>query len=101
MRNLTMLSSHPCSLDGRAVQWFMEGQSYEVSDYLAAILLKEGWAKVDPCIGNDPSCPCQDGDACHYREPNAWPPLAVLAVGAAEIQSPGHKQEYSQKKTRK
>ena len=19
------------------------------------------------CIGNDPSCPCQDGDACHYR----------------------------------
>lgn len=19
-----------------------------------------------PCIGNDPGCPCQDGDACHY-----------------------------------
>lgn len=18
------------------------------------------------CIGNDPGCPCQDGDACHY-----------------------------------
>lgn len=23
----------------------------------------------DPrCIGNDPLCPCQDGDACHYRD---------------------------------
>lgn len=23
---------------------------------------------VPPCIGNDPGCPCQDGDACHYRD---------------------------------
>jgi hypothetical protein len=21
-----------------------------------------------PCIGSDPLCPCQDGDACHYRD---------------------------------
>jgi len=21
-----------------------------------------------PCIGNDPLCPCQDGDNCHYRD---------------------------------
>lgn len=21
-----------------------------------------------PCIGDDPLCPCQDGDACHYRD---------------------------------
>lgn len=21
-----------------------------------------------PCIGNDPSCPCQDGDLCHYKD---------------------------------
>ena len=20
------------------------------------------------CIGEDPLCPCQDGDACHYRD---------------------------------
>lgn len=20
------------------------------------------------CIGGDPSCPCQDGDLCHYRD---------------------------------
>jgi hypothetical protein len=21
-----------------------------------------------PCIGQDDTCPCQDGDACHYRD---------------------------------
>jgi hypothetical protein len=26
---------------------------------------------ASPCIGNDPTCPCQDGDACHYRGENA------------------------------
>ncbi len=25
------------------------------------------------CIGKDPLCPCQDGDMCHYKGPNAWP----------------------------
>jgi len=28
------------------------------------------------CIGRDPLCPCQDGDACHYRDTpttKAWP----------------------------
>lgn len=23
---------------------------------------------LPPCIGRDPLCPCQDGDACHYRD---------------------------------
>lgn len=23
---------------------------------------------VQPCIGNDATCPCQDGDPCHYRD---------------------------------
>jgi hypothetical protein len=27
----------------------------------------------EPCIGNDPTCPCQDGDCCHYGGPDAWP----------------------------
>ncbi|CAN5465722.1 hypothetical protein BH09PSE6_BH09PSE6_17890 [soil metagenome] len=26
-----------------------------------------------PCIGEDPTCPCQDGDSCHYTGKNAWP----------------------------
>lgn len=25
------------------------------------------------CVGDDPTCPCQDGDACHYRGDKAWP----------------------------
>ena len=32
--------------------------------------------KAQPCIGNDPLCPCQDGLACHYRDSGktkAWP----------------------------
>lgn len=24
--------------------------------------------QAEPCIGSDPVCPCQDGDACHYRD---------------------------------
>lgn len=24
-------------------------------------------AQPAPCPGSDPFCPCQDGDACHYR----------------------------------
>jgi hypothetical protein len=22
----------------------------------------------EPCVGKDPRCPCQDGDACHYKD---------------------------------
>jgi hypothetical protein len=25
-------------------------------------------AQRKPCIGKDPRCPCQDGDACHYKD---------------------------------
>jgi len=25
------------------------------------------------CPGKDSTCPCQDGDSCHYEGPNAWP----------------------------
>jgi len=23
---------------------------------------------AEPCVGKDPRCPCQDGDACHYKD---------------------------------
>ena len=29
-----------------------------------------------PCPHGDKSCPCQDGDLCHYEGPNAWPRAA-------------------------
>ena len=25
-------------------------------------------AEQKPCVGKDPRCPCQDGDACHYKD---------------------------------
>ena len=24
--------------------------------------------QAEPCVGKDPRCPCQDGDACHYKD---------------------------------
>ena len=24
--------------------------------------------QAEPCIGKDSRCPCQDGDACHYKD---------------------------------
>ena len=31
---------------------------------------------LEPCIGSDPLCPCQDGDSCHHvdtKDTKAWP----------------------------
>lgn len=33
-------------------------------------------AQPGPCIGQNPTCPCQDGDACHYEDTpttKGWP----------------------------
>ena len=31
----------------------------------------------EPCIGKDPQCPCQDGDACHYKDSGGTKALPV------------------------
>lgn len=33
-----------------------------------------------PCIGNDPGCPCQDGDACHYVDMPGSPAMKPRAT---------------------
>ena len=33
-----------------------------------------------PCIGKDPRCPCQDGDACHYKDCGSTKALPVPAA---------------------
>jgi len=38
---------------------------------------------VKKCIGNDPLCPCQDGDMCHYEGPDAWTVPAQTRRGHA------------------
>ena len=32
------------------------------------------------CIGNDPYCPCQDGDACHYADMPGSPAMPLPAA---------------------
>jgi hypothetical protein len=51
-----------------------------IAEYEAALLVsyQSGFAdgkraaqpeqQAEPCIGKDPRCPCQDGDACHYKD---------------------------------
>lgn len=29
------------------------------------------------CRGNDPTCPCQDGDACHYETVDGSPAMPI------------------------
>ena len=38
--------------------------------------IKAALEQAEPCIGKDSRCPCQDGDACHYKDckgTKAWP----------------------------
>lgn len=44
-----------------------------VRDHIRAALstAKEG------CAGNDPTCPCQDGDACHYKTYGDSPAMEI------------------------
>jgi hypothetical protein len=45
--------------------------------------------QVQPCIGADPLCPCQDGDACHYKDTpttKGWPvPPQVQSLALEQI----------------
>jgi hypothetical protein len=48
--------------------------SVDVAEILSAEVerLREALAQpeqqAEPCVGKDPRCPCQDGDACHYKD---------------------------------
>jgi hypothetical protein len=48
--------------------------------------------QAEPCIGKDPRCPCQDGDACHYKDcgntkarPVAQPEQEPVAYDKTEL----------------
>jgi len=36
------------------------------------------------CLGKDPRCPCQDGDACHYKDCGDTKALLVPAAQPAQ-----------------
>lgn len=47
------------------------------TDYAHMLAAAPAAPQAEPCIGNDSACPCQDGDACHYKDAadgtKAWP----------------------------
>ena len=53
------------------------------------------------CIGKDPRCPCQDGDACHYKDcggTKAWPVPKAEPVGeVTHVSDNGFKCEFNQR----
>jgi hypothetical protein len=56
--------------------------------------------QAEPCVGKDPRCPCQDGDACHYKDcgnTKAWPVPQAESVGeVVEVNNDGFRCEFSQ-----
>ena len=72
--------------DEQPVMQFVESQGAYTFEFLRSLTIKPGdlfylhpapaVPQAEPCIGNDPACPCQDGDPCHYRDTEttkAWP----------------------------
>ena len=45
---------------------------------------REAMAMAEPCIGKDPRCPCQDGDACHYKDCGGTKALPVPVAQPAQ-----------------
>lgn len=49
----------------------------DLIDYVCDEWAAPAAPQAEPCIGNDSACPCQDGDACHYKDAadgtKAWP----------------------------
>ena len=62
--------------------------------------LADHFVNFTSCIGKDPRCPCQDGDACHYKDcggTKAWPVPKAEPVGeVVEVNNDGFKCEFSQ-----
>jgi hypothetical protein len=63
--------------DGKAAQPEQQAEPFSAVSIPATVTAwKMGYeaAKAEmqpeqePCIGKDPRCPCQDGDACHYKD---------------------------------
>ncbi len=63
--------------DGKAAQPEQQAEPFSAVSIPATVTAwKMGYeaAKAEmqpeqePCVGKDPRCPCQDGDACHYKD---------------------------------
>lgn len=67
---------------------------FEIGTYLDDQSGADRWFDADrqyafpsappPCIGSDPLCPCQDGDACHYRDTPGSAAMPVPSAGTGD-----------------
>jgi hypothetical protein len=75
--------------DRLAIDDFMDKESLDdLVDFVCAPLATPP-TEPAPCIGKDPTCPCQDGGACHYKDAadgtKGWPaPQAEPPNSAAQ-----------------
>ena len=55
--------------DTPAWEWRDQGPTADLmADLRKALAQPEQEPVRMPCVGKDPRCPCQDGDACHYKD---------------------------------
>jgi hypothetical protein len=50
-------------------------------------------APAETCIGGNPTCPCQDGDACHYKDAPGSKAMPIPAAPADTVKddcTPNH-----------
>lgn len=84
MKTLLMLATREGAPDGIHTQWYVEGETYVVPDYLAEIFVKEEWAEeVEP------------------SDPDDHPSVNPEPTGSKSETTPDGKKEYSPKKGRK
>lgn len=62
-----------------AAEWLRGGERVQERDAAnvcdEVVAYARGLGVRRNCPAKDASCPCQDGDACHYEGPDAWPLL--------------------------
>jgi len=83
--NAGYMAGHHDTVEGG----FVDIHPSDMDTYHADVVAELGLTaapQAEPCIGNDSACPCQDGDACHYKDAadgtKAWPvPQAEPKLG--------------------
>lgn len=58
-----------------------KGALFKAENILRAMLSAAPQPPSRPCKYGDPTCPCQDGDSCHYEGENPWTPPAAEGEG--------------------
>jgi len=77
----TMQQALECIERCNAHGWILADYEDEVYASIDALKADLAQPEQEPCIGKDPRCPCQDGDACHYKDCGDTKALPVPVAG--------------------